>query len=75
MEPAALLAEFDEAVSRSRAILDGLPELDAAAARPPREGRDPITVRWAVVHMPEELARHAGHADLLRESIDGAVGD
>lgn len=75
MGPAALLAEFDEAVARSRAILEGMPDLDAAAARPPREGRDPITVRWVLVHMLEELARHAGHADLLRESIDGAVGD
>ena len=33
-----------------------------------------VTVRWAYVHMVEEYARHNGHADLLRERIDGATG-
>ena len=32
-------------------------------------------LRWIYVHMMEESARHNGHADLLRELIDGAVGD
>jgi hypothetical protein len=31
-------------------------------------------MRWVLVHLIEELARHAGHADILREQIDGAVG-
>jgi hypothetical protein len=31
-------------------------------------------MRWILVHMIEETARHAGHADILREQIDGAVG-
>lgn len=31
-------------------------------------------MRWILVHMIEETARHAGHADILRERIDGAVG-
>ncbi len=34
-----------------------------------------ITLRWILVHMVEEYARHNGHADLIRESIDGQVGD
>jgi hypothetical protein len=34
-----------------------------------------ISVRWTLVHMIEEYARHNGHADLLRETIDGATGD
>ena len=34
-----------------------------------------ISLRWIVVHMIEEYARHNGHADLLRERIDGVVGD
>ena len=38
-----------------------------------REG--PISLRCARVHMIEEYARHDGHADLLRERIDGATGD
>jgi hypothetical protein len=41
------------------------------------ERRQPgkFSLRWILVHMIEEYARHAGHADLLRESIDGATGD
>jgi uncharacterized damage-inducible protein DinB len=34
-----------------------------------------VTLRWVLVHMIEEYARHNGHADLIRERIDGAVGD
>ena len=30
-------------------------------------------MRWVLLHLVEELARHAGHADLIRESIDGAT--
>jgi hypothetical protein len=39
-----------------------------------RWGTD-ISLRWVVVHMIEEYARHNGHADLLRERIDGSTGD
>jgi ribosomal protein S3AE len=39
---------------------------------PERPTRD---LRWVMVHMIEEYARHNGHADLLRECIDGTVGD
>jgi len=35
----------------------------------------PVTLRWILVHMIEESARHNGHADLIRERIDGATGD
>ena len=34
-----------------------------------------ISLRWTLVHMIEEYARHNGHADLLREAIDGTTGD
>jgi uncharacterized damage-inducible protein DinB len=49
---------------------------DLAAISPPR-GNDPrpISLRWILMHMVEEYARHLGHADLLRQAIDGAVGD
>jgi uncharacterized damage-inducible protein DinB len=40
----------------------------------PDEVRGPMSLRWVLVHMIEEYARHLGHADLLRERIDGAVG-
>ena len=36
--------------------------------------RGPLSLRWVLTHMIEEYARHNGHADLLRERIDGAVG-
>jgi hypothetical protein len=34
-----------------------------------------VTLRWILCHMIEEYARHNGHADLLREAIDGATGE
>lgn len=40
-----------------------------------RLNRKEHSVRWAYVHMVEEYARHNGHADLIRERIDGATGD
>jgi hypothetical protein len=36
---------------------------------------DQVTMRWVLIHMLEETARHAGHMDILRELIDGATGD
>jgi uncharacterized damage-inducible protein DinB len=45
--------------------------LDAVAVRQ-RHGHD-VSLRWILVHLLEEYARHCGHADLIRESIDGAV--
>ena len=39
-----------------------------------RDGH-PMTLRWVYLHMIEEYARHNGHADLLRERIDGATGE
>jgi hypothetical protein len=35
---------------------------------------EPLSLRWLLVHMVEETARHAGHADILREQIDGRTG-
>ena len=34
-----------------------------------------VTLRWVLIHMVEETARHAGHADVMRELIDGTAGD
>jgi hypothetical protein len=71
---AALRAEiaFAESVVASAGSLDDL----AAWTRPhPRiPGWNP-NLRWILVHMIEEYARHCGHADLIRERIDGSVGD
>jgi len=35
---------------------------------------EPVSLRWIYVHMIEEYARHNGHADLIRELVDGSVG-
>jgi uncharacterized damage-inducible protein DinB len=48
-------------------------DLDVVGAREDRD-RGPMSLRWVLVHMVEEYARHNGHADLLRERIDGRVG-
>lgn len=72
--PEELLAGHREACERSEALLDAALTrggLDQLCARR-RHGRE-VSLRWVLVHMVEEYARHCGHADLLRESIDGAV--
>jgi uncharacterized damage-inducible protein DinB len=69
------LAIFLREVSAARAEA-ARHELDDTAPSLNRDGtpRD-VSVRWVYVHMIEEYARHNGHADLLRERIDGATGD
>jgi len=47
------------------------PDLDVTGDDP---WRGPVSLRWVLVHMVEEYARHNGHADLLRERIDGRLG-
>ncbi len=63
---------YRRTVQRSRAFTARTPDLDTVCGR--RHGED-ITLRWIYLHMIEEYARHNGHADLLRERIDGATGD
>ena len=71
----ALLAA---AIARSDACLDAAlaadPDLGRHVARPRDPARgETATIRWVLVHMVEEYARHAGHADLIRQSLDGAT--
>ena len=73
-----LVALLDEATGRSEACLDAAlardPDLGQLVARPRRPERGgTASVRWVLVHMVEEYARHCGHADLIRQSIDGAT--
>lgn len=75
--PQELRALWEGAVERSRvrterALADG--GLDTLARRPSSDGTTP-SLRWILVHMIEEYARHNGHADLLRQSVDGLVGE
>jgi hypothetical protein len=75
--PEQLYALWRDAVARSRLILaevlagDGLGQL---ARRPWPDGRAP-SLRRILIDLIEEYARHTGHADLIRESVDGLVGE
>lgn len=71
--PEELLALFEAAAARSRAIVEACDSLDQYAVKTDPEGKR-ITLRWILVHMIEEYARHCGHADFLREAIDGQRG-
>lgn len=68
-----VIRDWKEACEASRRNAASLPGLDAPAAHP-WDG-EPVTLRWITVHMIREYARHTGHADLLRERIDGATGE
>jgi uncharacterized damage-inducible protein DinB len=72
--PDDLREMFDAACERSRAVVAGTASLDAMSVRH-GEGDRSFPLRWIMVHMIEEYARHCGHADLIRESIDGATGN
>jgi uncharacterized damage-inducible protein DinB len=60
-------AECDHA----RTLVAAAPSLDTTGER----GGARFTLRWVITHMIEEYARHNGHADLLRERIDGTTGE
>ncbi|MGY2037807.1 DinB family protein [Nocardia gipuzkoensis] len=68
---ADVVARYREAVERANEILDGCTDLGAPVPRPDRPAP---SLRWALTHMIEETGRHAGHADILRELIDGSTG-
>ncbi|MEV4167839.1 DinB family protein [Nonomuraea sp. NPDC049709] len=75
--PEELHALWEDAVSRSRALVkEALADggLGQLARRTWPDGRAP-SLRWILVHMIEEYARHNGHADLIRESVDGLTGE
>jgi uncharacterized damage-inducible protein DinB len=71
-DAAADIATFQTEVDSARAAAAGH-SLDETFHHPRQE--TDINLRWVHVHMIEEYARHNGHADLLRERIDGTVGD
>ena len=70
---ADVLALWDRAWAHIDASIDALP-LDAPAHVPWWGDRGDVTMQRLLVHLIAEIARHAGHADIVRESIDGATG-
>ena len=69
-----MIAAWQAEIEEARRAAAACPSLDAFALRRTHRGNE-VTRRWIMVHMIEEYARHNGHADLLRERIDGVVGD
>jgi hypothetical protein len=65
-----ILGLYSSACERSRSTLDRCDSLSEVAAVP-SFGTGPVNVRWILVHMIDETARHAGHLDLLRDSLEG----
>ncbi|GAA4089165.1 DUF664 domain-containing protein [Nocardioides kongjuensis] len=57
-----------------RVVADALATEQGLATRAV-DPEEPVTLRWLLAHMIEEYARHNGHADLLRQAIDGQVGE
>ncbi len=75
--PEDLMALWQAAVAKSRVIVDGAVQgagLDSPAAFTTDDGQSP-NLRRIMIDLIEEYARHTGHADLIRESVDGLVGE
>jgi uncharacterized damage-inducible protein DinB len=73
--PSDTAAELVAFYARARAAGDQvIDELDMEHTGTAWSG-DPVSLRWVLVHMIEETARHAGHMDIIRELIDGTTGD
>lgn len=62
--------EYVEAGRRTDEIVAACLDIEQTLAR----GRHGLTLRWMLAHLIEETARHAGHADILRELVDGRTG-
>jgi hypothetical protein len=74
VEPEELRRRYEDACARSREIVAGAQSLDQRSVRKRGNGHH-FDLRWVMLHLIEETARHAGHADLIRESIDGVTGE
>lgn len=70
---ADVLALYESEVARAREIVRNA-DMDATATAPGSE-MEGLQLRWIMTHMIEETSRHCGHADLIRESIDGQTGE
>jgi uncharacterized damage-inducible protein DinB len=68
----AALARYRATWSRVDDVVDAASGLDQRTVATGSES--PVTLRWILLHLLEETARHAGHADVLRELIDGTAG-
>jgi uncharacterized damage-inducible protein DinB len=75
---ADVLDRYDEVAARTEAVVAGIPDLGQPVPVPPGvpwfpKDVEAWSVRWVLLHLVQETARHAGHADLVRETVDGAT--
>jgi uncharacterized damage-inducible protein DinB len=73
---AGVLEEYEAASTHTNSVVRGVDDLDRRVPLPRAPWfPDPegCTVRWILLHLVEETARHAGHADIIREALDGAL--
>jgi len=75
---AEVLAGYDAVAERTEAVLAGITDLGQAVPVPQGvpwfpQDIDAWSVRWVLLHLIQETARHAGHADIVREAVDGAT--
>lgn len=70
---AQLLAEYQASCARSRELVAPL-DLDTPSKGELSWRTEPVTLRWILLHLIEETARHNGHIDILREMADGVTG-
>jgi len=71
---ASALEDWHREVGRAREIVEATPDMGQLSSMATAR-RGQVSMRWILVHMIEEYARHLGHADVIRESIDGVVDD
>jgi uncharacterized damage-inducible protein DinB len=68
---AGLLAAWDTVATETESTIAAVADLDQPVPVP--RYAEARSVRWVLLHLIEEIARHAGHADIIRESLDGAT--
>lgn len=69
-----VVGAYRDAIKRSNEIIEGCGDLGQPCTRVTGKDSAARSMRWVLVHMIEETARHAGHADILREQADGSIG-
>jgi uncharacterized damage-inducible protein DinB len=74
-DTASVFEAFEQECAAAREAVASVPDLDTLSKKPDDRTGGQFSLRWILTHMIEEYARHNGHADLLRERIDGAAGD
>jgi len=73
-DAAAAFSAFEKECDVTRQVVAAASDLDVLSEERSQRTGEQFSLRWIITHMIEEYARHNGHADLLRERIDGTTG-